>query len=208
MDPVKIIARFSDGRMKKGYSQNFFPNKPSFHVTSPAGESAEPEEVRVADLKAVFFVNTFDGNPDYKERKTFSGDELSQGRKVEVTFVDGEVLQGSALGYNPKEVGFFLFPADPKSNNLRVFVVNASVKKFRILESDPMPKTPDNKEYQCLIPDNWGKLLMLSGEERAVLALILARVMETESGREYIIEKLGKRYIKVAYDLLKEMERG
>jgi hypothetical protein len=73
----------------------------------------------LADLKAVFFVKKFDGNPDYKERKEFTEKDSPQGRKVEVAFADGEIMQGSVLGYNPKEIGFFLFPVDPLSNNLR-----------------------------------------------------------------------------------------
>jgi hypothetical protein len=214
MDPVKIVVRFSDGRIKKGYSQDFFPNKPVFHLTmSHSGESAEPEEIRLADLKAVFFVNTFDGNPGYSERKKFAEGDSPKGRRVEVTFADGEIIQGSVLGYNAKEIGFFLFPADPTGNNLRAFVVNNAVKKFRYLgpestsASTSTPASTKN-DYQALLPETWGKLLMLSGEERTLLALILARVMETDNGREYIIEKLGKRYLRIAYDLLKEMERG
>jgi hypothetical protein len=68
--------------------------------------------------------------------------------------------------------------------------------------------TSSKNEYQALLPETWGKLLMLSGEERTLLALILARVMETDSGREYIIEKLGKPYLQVAYDLLRRNEKG
>jgi len=218
MDPIKLVVRFADGKMKKGYSQDFFANKPVFHlIKNITGDSGEPEEIRLADLKAVFFVKTFDGNPDYKERKDFTEQESSQGRKVEVRFADGEILQGSVLGYNPKEIGFFLFPADPNSNNLRAFVVNKAVNKFRYLGSEQSPsstsakastQTPARSDYQVLLPETWGKLLMLSGEERTLLALILARVMETDSGKEYVIEKLGKRYLKIAYELLEEVEKG
>jgi hypothetical protein len=116
-------------------------------------------------------------------------------------------LRGSILGYNAKEAGFFFFPADPKSNNQRAFVVNASVKKIRYLGSDPTPSRANN-DYQCLIPETRGKLLMVSGEERKVLKLILARVLETDSGREYIIENLGEDYLKIALELLEEMERA
>jgi hypothetical protein len=209
MDPIKMVVRFADGKMKKGYSQDFFANKPVFHlIKNITGDSGEPEEIRLADLKAVFFVKTFDGDPDYKERKDFTETDSPQGRKVEVAFTDGEVLQGSVLGYNPKEIGFFLFPVDPRSNNLRVFVVNTAVKKIRFLESDSTPTTPSKSDYQCLLPDTWGKLLMLSEEERKLLRLVLSRVMETNSGREYIVEKLGKPYLQVAKDLLGEMEKG
>jgi hypothetical protein len=206
------------GESRKDIPRISFPTSLFFHLTiSQSAESAEPEEIRLADLKAIFFVNAFDGNPHYSERKEFAEGDSPKGRKVEVAFADGEIIQGSVLGYNPKEIGFFLFPADPNSNNLRAFVVNKAVNKFRYLGSEQSPtstsaqastRTPASSDYQVLLPETWGKLLMLSGEERTLLALILARVMETDSGREYIIEKLGKRYLKIAYDLLKEMERG
>lgn len=134
MKPAKIVARFRNGQIKKGYSQDFFPNKPLFHLSKDArGTSGEPEEVQVNDLKALFFVKDFSGNPNYKEQKIFMERDKPSGRKVEVTFGDGEVLQGSVLGYNPKQLGFFLFLADPKGNNIRVFVVNNAVKNFRYL---------------------------------------------------------------------------
>jgi hypothetical protein len=206
MKPVKIVVRFMDGRIKKGYTQDFFPNKAAFHLSrNEAGRAEESEEIRVNELKAVFFVHTFAGNPDYKERKRFDEGDNPGGRKVEVTFSDGELLQGSILGYNPKEAGFFLFPADPKSNNMRAFVVNASVKAFRFLDSNNEPTNAKDK-YECLIPETRGKLLMVSGEERSVLKLVLSKVLETDSGREYIIEKLGKDYLQIAEELLEEME--
>ena len=134
MEPAKIVARFRNGRMKKGYSQDFFPNKPVFHLSKDArGTSGEPEEVHVNELKAVFFVKDFLGNPDYEEHKGFVKGDRPSGLKVEVTFADGEVMQGSVLGYNPQQSGFFLFLADPKGNNTRVFVLNDAVKKFRYL---------------------------------------------------------------------------
>ena len=128
-----------------------------------------------------------------------------QGRKVEVAFVDGEILQGSVLGYNPNDSGFFLFPSDPKSNNHRVFVVNSALKDFRYLEDELVQKTRSD-DYQCLIPETRGKLLMVTDEERLLLRLVLSRVMETDGGREYIVEKLGIAYLRIAEELLKEME--
>jgi hypothetical protein len=84
-------------------------------------------------LKAVFFVRDFAGNPMHEERKEYKEGEKPQGRKVEVMFKDGEVLVGTTLGYDPSRPGFFIFPADPKSNNVRVFVVSTAVKKVRFL---------------------------------------------------------------------------
>jgi hypothetical protein len=87
----------------------------------------------VSKLKAVFFVKSFTPNPEYHERKAFREGDKHSGRKVEVTFADGDVMQGSVLAYNSQQVGFFLFPVDPLCNNLRVFVINAAVKSFRYI---------------------------------------------------------------------------
>ena len=120
--------------MTKGYSQDFFPNKPSFRISeNSGGVPGDLVEVRVNELKAVFFVKTFEGDPNYKERKTFLSEDKASGRKVEVTFFDDEVMQGSVLGYNPNQAGFFLFPIDSAGNNIRIFVVNEAVKNFRYL---------------------------------------------------------------------------
>jgi hypothetical protein len=60
--------------------------------------------------------------------------EASPGLKVEVTFVDGEVMVGSTLlGYDPKRLGNFITPADIQSNNIRVFVISSAVKSVRQL---------------------------------------------------------------------------
>ncbi len=90
-------------------------------------------EVSMKDLNAIFMVRNFIGHPLYKERKKYIEGEKPSGKKVEVTFIDGEVLVGTTLGYNPKRQGFFIFPADPKSNNIRAYVVSSAVEKVRFL---------------------------------------------------------------------------
>ena len=67
------------------------------------------------DLKAIFFVRDFTGDPQYNERKIFLEGENSPGRKLEVTYIDDELLVGSTLGYDPSRKGFFLFPAIPRA---------------------------------------------------------------------------------------------
>ncbi len=133
MEKVKIIIRYSDGRANKGFTQDFFPTKELFHLTPLDNPSGGSIEVSMKDLKAIFMVVDFVGNPQYKERKKYVEGEKPSGRKVEVTFADGEVLVGSTLGYDPKRQGFFIFPADPQSNNIRVYVVSSFVEKVRYL---------------------------------------------------------------------------
>ncbi len=134
MEPTKIIVRFADGRIMKGYTQNFSPNKPTFHLR-PADPKVSEEtiEVLVQELKAVFFVRDFSGDPNYKEQKKFPDGAKPSGRVVEVTFKDGERIIGSTLGYDPRRPGFFIFPGDLNWNNLKIFVVSQAVRWVRYI---------------------------------------------------------------------------
>jgi hypothetical protein len=132
MEVNKIVARYRDGKIRKGYTENFFPNKPKFHLRPQnASGSGDAEEVHLSDLKAVFFVRDFVGNRVYNERKSLREGEKAQGRILEVTFSDGETLVGTTMGYDSKRPGFFIFPVDPKSNNLKIYVVSAAVRSAR-----------------------------------------------------------------------------
>ncbi len=133
MEPVKVVIRYATGKVLKGFTQDFFPSKDRFHLQPTSKASGNVIEILVKDLKAIFFVQDFEGNAQYNERKAYLEGEKTSGRKVEVTFVDGEVLVGTTLGYDPNRQGFFLHPADPKSNNMRVFAISTAVKKVRNL---------------------------------------------------------------------------
>lgn len=123
---VKVVVRYVDGRVLKGTTLNFDPRRPSF-ILQPlgAGGGDAPVPVRLHDLKAVFFVREFDGNPQYTEAQDFVRPQ--SGRKLKVQFADGEAVVGVSLTYDDTRDGFFLFPADPGSNNERIYVVRKSV---------------------------------------------------------------------------------
>lgn len=137
MEPTKVVVKYSDGRIIKGFVQNFSPNKDWFHLIPADNPTGKTIEIFVKRLKAVFVVRDFYGNPQYHERKKYMEGENPSGLKLEVIFSDGEVMVGStSLGYDPKRLGHFIVPADPKSNNIRVFVVSSSVKSVRQLFDD------------------------------------------------------------------------
>jgi hypothetical protein len=128
----RVVARYRDGRLVKGYTFDFEPGRRQFHIFANRDASDEPTPVRVEDLKAVFCVGDFAGNPAYRERKQFvDGRPTPPGRQVQVTFHDGEVLVGSSPDYRPGSPGFFLVPADPHSNNLKIFVCSAAVRHVK-----------------------------------------------------------------------------
>lgn len=130
----KVVARFVDGRIVKGMTADFLPAKDIFHVSAAdAPPGTEPVEVRTAELKALFFVKDFEGDPEYVERKAFDPLHPSAGRRIKVVFEDEEVLVGTTMGYQPGRPGFFIEPVDSGSNNERCYVVSASTQEISFL---------------------------------------------------------------------------
>jgi hypothetical protein len=126
----KLVVRFTNGTTFKGFSQDFNPARGQFSLwPSLTAAKHEGVVVPVNQLKAVFFVRDFAGDPGYVEQKMYG--HPSQGRRIEVTFKDGEVLFGSTLVYKPDAAGFFVTPGDPKTNNTRVFVAAGAVSGVR-----------------------------------------------------------------------------
>ncbi len=134
MEPTKVVVRYKDGRLAKGFIQNFSPNKDWFHLTPVDKSSGKTVEVYMKQLKAIFWVRDFHGKSQYNERKKYHKDEKPPGLKLELTFADGEVMVGSTVVvYDPKRQGNFIVPVDPESNNIRVFTVSSAVKSVRQL---------------------------------------------------------------------------
>ena len=130
---AKVVVAYLDGRRLKGYTHDFSPVRDQFFLF-PEGADPKPGDrgtpVRVAELKALFFVKDFAGNPAHKQ---VVGDSLPPGKHIVVIFADGEKLRGSSVAYNPKNLGFFMQPADPTDNNERIFVINRNVKQVMLL---------------------------------------------------------------------------
>ncbi len=128
-----VVARFLDGRVIKGTSLDVDPNKPTCHVIPP-GEKAL--EVRLADLKALFFVRSLQGNPGRSEvRVPKPGDPRARGATVvSLRFADGETMVGMTIHYPPNKAYFYLNPVDAKSNNIRILVNRAAVTGMELLQ--------------------------------------------------------------------------
>jgi hypothetical protein len=78
VEPIKVIARYTHDGMIKGMTHDFFPNKDRFHIITTGHPSGKPKEVMLKDLKAVFVVRTFEGDPGYIGRKKYQeGDTLT-----------------------------------------------------------------------------------------------------------------------------------
>ena len=130
----KIVARYADGRLVKGVTSDFFPGRETFHVSvAAAAPGTGPVEIHVKDLKALFFVKDYAGDPKRVERMEFDPTRPPAGRRLRVVFNDGEVMVGTTQGYQPGRQGFFVIPADTGANTERCYVVSASTKEVAFL---------------------------------------------------------------------------
>jgi len=130
--PNRVVVRYLDGHIERGSTTDFMPHKDLFHIIVEEDKDHKAIPVKMANLKAVFFVKELMGKkrerPVIKTSFEDIKDKKLIGRKVKVTFLDGEELFGLTLGYSPQRRGFFFTPIDPESNNERVFAVMTAVK--------------------------------------------------------------------------------
>ena len=125
----KIVARLKEGKLMKGTTSDFFPKKNTFHINLKNGEIVS---IVKEELKALFFVRDYEGNKTHKE--VYTDVVPGGGRKVMVEFNDGEKIVGFSQGCSPNLEGFFLIPADTKSNNERIYIVTSATKKMTFLD--------------------------------------------------------------------------
>jgi hypothetical protein len=139
----RVAARFNSGKVLKGYIKDFSAD--SDMVFLDEVESGLNHIIPINDLKALFFIRTFEGDSKHREKKVF-GVSHSKGRKVFVKFKDKESLIGFINGEVPfqkgftltkpdgtEDTGFFLSPSDSDSNNVKVFVVGSAIENVTIM---------------------------------------------------------------------------
>jgi hypothetical protein len=133
----KVVARFADGRVMKGTSLDIDPKRPRCHIRVADGTMAE---VQLAELKALFFVKSTEGDPAREDKKGIAATDprLRGARLVEVTFSDGERIVALSSHYPPAQPYFFLSPVDPTGNNVRILVNHTHVQRVDLLDPTRM----------------------------------------------------------------------
>ena len=93
------------------------------------------EDISIKDVKAVFFVNTFEGDSEHNHLNFHTRAPIVHGVWMRLQFRDGEVMEG--IVYNSisylVDPGFFLLPTDPGSNNKLVYVLKSWIVDHRVL---------------------------------------------------------------------------
>lgn len=138
----KVVVRFNSGKILKGYLEDFTAYTDV--VVIQEVETDKEHGIPIHELKAIFFVKTFQGNSSRSDKKAF-GIRENIGRKVYIRFNDSESMMGYLEGEIPWEKGFylskpasslkgfFLVPVDADSNNKKVFVVSSSIKDITLM---------------------------------------------------------------------------
>ena len=109
----RVILRFLDKRLMKGYLEKF---SPSDETVSIKGEDSVMTVVGLGELKGIFFVRFRDG-------------------ESMVGFVEGEVpWEKGFFLHAERNNGFFVKPVDDTSNNIKIFVVAASIDDVTVVE--------------------------------------------------------------------------
>ncbi len=130
-----MVARYRDGKIIRGTTHDFGPQKKVFHVSTVEKHgrtvAGKTYEISLSELKAVFFVRSLEGRQGPPSLKGLLEEKLETPGliKMRITFLDGEILVGTTHGYTPEREGFFVAPVERDSNNLRIFVISSAVKK-------------------------------------------------------------------------------
>lgn len=125
----QVVARYLDGRLVKGTSLDVAPTKPECHVRTVDQGMVE---VSLADLKALYFVKTHEGDSTHQYASEPASDDprLAGSHRVTLTFKDGEKLAVLANRYPPLGKFFWVLPVDGASNTIRVLVNRAALEEI------------------------------------------------------------------------------
>jgi hypothetical protein len=128
----RVVVRKLDKGLIKGFLD---PNGYLASEMDVLDREGRLVHVALSEIKGVFFVRDFEGNPDRAERKVFRSRPRLAGLWVRMTFKDHEVLEAllpnNLLEINP--LGFLVTPVDVYSNNLRIFIPRTALAEMEVL---------------------------------------------------------------------------
>ena len=152
MDPesyYRVVVQGSDGVLK-GYTE-----KASWTTTNGTLaeqresirvkllDSGATQDVRLDEVKAVFFVHDFAGAVQRRDLRFHDHLPATECLWVRVRFDDGETIEG--LINNTQEFvlspGFLMAPADTLGNNWLIYVPKSRLMRFEVLGLRPKTKS-------------------------------------------------------------------
>lgn len=132
MQDEPVVVHFRDGRTLQGYAEDFHPTDGELLLRDAT--TNEDVTVFLGQVKVVCFVRNLFTTGVTRNRETppiqFNA---PAGRRVEMSFRDGERLAGVVDLKEPPSRGFFLTPLNPQANSIRIYVNPAEIVGFRFV---------------------------------------------------------------------------
>ena len=137
----KVIVRLVNAETVSGYLPSFgFVHAAQVDLLDPGGKMIS---IPLNDIKTISYVKDFNlsdhVDPERWGRRTFLGRPRGVGLWIEVTFRDGDVLEGLAapdisfVDSMVSDSGLMLVPPDTRSNTQRVYVPRAALAALNFL---------------------------------------------------------------------------
>jgi hypothetical protein len=115
----RVVVHTLDGEVLRGTLADC--DLEAAELALDAGAPEGPTPVPSAGVKAIFFMLAPGEHPP-----------APQGRRVRVAFRDGRQVAGFSPDYREDGAGFFMIPADTRTNTGRIWVYQAAVKQVSL----------------------------------------------------------------------------
>jgi hypothetical protein len=115
----RVVVHTVEGHVKRGVIEDVDLGAPSFPLA--AQPDAGAEAIATDQVKAIFFMLAPGERPP-----------AADGQRVRVTFRDGRQVAGFSRDYAAGAAGFFMVPADTRTNTGRIWVYASAVKMVAV----------------------------------------------------------------------------
>lgn len=144
----RLIVHTKKGELAFGFCLALNPEHESFKLElvtpegTPVGQS---QAFFFKDLKAVFYVKSYDGEYD---RTRVWNEQAPDGAGIVLEFLDGEIMKGHTYqAYHNEAPRFHFIPEDSEGNNISVLVERSALRATYTPEEYHDLKKRELKEY-------------------------------------------------------------
>jgi hypothetical protein len=115
----RVVVHTVEGQVKRGSLSD--PDLAAGELHLAPQPSGTPEPLPAERVRAIFFMLGAGEKPPPPD-----------GVKVRVTFKDGRQVAGFSPDYDPSASGFFMIPADTRTNTARIWVYRGAVRQVAV----------------------------------------------------------------------------
>jgi len=115
----RVVVHTVEGQVKRGSLAD--PDLEASELLLSPQPSGATEALPAERVRAIFFMLGAGEKPPAPE-----------GMKVRVTFKDGRQVAGFSPDYDPRANGFFMIPADTRTNTARIWVYRSAVRQVSV----------------------------------------------------------------------------